>query len=438
MNDDLGAAPPPPRFAVLAGRYEVGEILGRGGMGEIRAGVDRRLGRQVAIKILRADMAHDPLIRGRFEQEGRMAARLAHPNVVSVFDTGEQDEVPFLVMERLSGATLANAIAGGPLDLAEIELMATQMLDALEAAHSAGMVHRDVKPSNVLAATAGGWKVGDFGIAKSLEVSTDTTTTAGLVIGTLAYLAPERLNGAPAGVATDLYAAGVVVYEALTGSRPVPDGAPLASLLAATPADLRRLRPDVNDGLAAMVEGAMHHDPALRFVSARDMAATIAPSRGRRSGPDRPDPRGPDPADDATVVLAPIVTGGDATVTRKVTVTEGAAVTAGAGATRAGAGSATRAGAGGPTRAGAGGPTRAGHSLPGPRQWLQSWADPRQRLWMGSAAVLVIVLIVIGALAASHHGSPPPLAPPSSTSTSNTLPSSLDSALTHLSQLVKP
>ncbi|MHB1787306.1 MAG: serine/threonine-protein kinase, partial [Acidimicrobiales bacterium] len=274
-----GELPPPLGFEMLAGRYEVGGVLGRGGMGEVRAGLDQRLGRPVAIKILRADMAHDPVIRQRFEEEGRMAARLVHPHVVAVFDTGEEHRVPYLVMERLSGRTLADTIvaagAGGPLDVGEVRDMGAQVLDALAAAHAAGMVHRDVKPGNVMAAGPGTWKVGDFGIAKSLEVSAQNHTTTGLIIGTLAYLAPERLAGGPASVSSDIYSAGVVLYEALTGRRPVEEGAPVHALLTAVPVPIAVLRPDVPAELAEVVARAMERDPHARFATAADMAGAL-------------------------------------------------------------------------------------------------------------------------------------------------------------------
>src|ERR1700730_3693546 len=183
---------PEPLDLLAGGRYEVAEVIGTGGMGEVRAGRDLRLGRDVAIKLLRADMASQPAIRERFEHEARLAARLLHPHVVAVFDSGEEAGVPYLVMERLSGRTLADEIASGPLDCEVVRVIGIQILDALDAAHTANLVHRDVKPGNVLVATPGSWKVGDFGIAKSLEASDPSLTVLGMIIGTPAYLAPER------------------------------------------------------------------------------------------------------------------------------------------------------------------------------------------------------------------------------------------------------
>jgi serine/threonine protein kinase len=273
MNPEEGMPSTSP--ILIADRYELGETIGRGAMGEVHAGRDLRLGRDVAIKVLRADMAGQPSVRQRFEAEARLAARLLHPNVVAVFDCGEHAGVPYVVMERLSGRTLADDIAAGPLDSALVRTIGVQILDALGAAHAAGVVHRDVKPGNVLAATPGCWKVGDFGIAKSLEVSDPTLTVAGMVIGTPAYLAPERLAGGPATVSSDLYAAGVVLYEALTGRRPVKEGAPVAALAAATPTPLHELRPDVPMALAQIVMRAIARDPTARFDSAHAMAEAL-------------------------------------------------------------------------------------------------------------------------------------------------------------------
>jgi serine/threonine protein kinase len=282
--DAADGAPAPPAVRVLAGRYEVGAVIGRGGMGEVRAGLDRRLDRAVAIKLLRADMAHQPEVRQRFEDEARLAARLAHPNVVAVFDTGEEAGVPYLVMERLPGRTLADEIEAGPLDCDAVRTAGLQILDALKAAHAAGLVHRDVKPGNVLVCEPGWWKVGDFGIAKSLDVSDPTLTVAGVVLGTPAYLAPERLRGGPATVASDLYATGVVLYEALAGCRPVGEDVPLAARPTATPTELTDVRPDVPSSLANVVMRAIASDPAQRYATADEMANALRLSSGAISG----------------------------------------------------------------------------------------------------------------------------------------------------------
>jgi serine/threonine protein kinase len=144
---------------VLAGRYELGDRLGRGAIGEVRAGRDLRLQREVAVKLLHPEVAAQPSARERFEAEARAAASVVHPNVVAVFDRGEQVGIPFLVMERLSGRTLADAIDEGPMDPATVRQLGVQVLDGLTAAHRAGLIHRDIKPANVLSAGPGTWKV---------------------------------------------------------------------------------------------------------------------------------------------------------------------------------------------------------------------------------------------------------------------------------------
>lgn len=276
-----GPAPTDPgRGLVVAGRYELGGLLGRGGMAEVFAGNDRRLDRPVAVKLLLPAMAARPEIRTRFEAEARAAASLSHPNAVAVFDTGEHRGIAFIVMERLPGETLADRIGAGPVDPAWLRTIATEVLSALGAAHAVGLVHRDVKPGNILLAADGRAKVADFGIAKSAEArGRGDITATGELLGTPAYLAPERLDGAPATPASDLWAVGVVLYEALTGTKPFTGETPLATaraVAAGTPRRLSQLRPDLDPVLVATVERAMAPDPAARFASAGDMAAALA------------------------------------------------------------------------------------------------------------------------------------------------------------------
>jgi hypothetical protein len=293
---------------VLGGRYQLGALLGRGGMADVFEAVDTRLGRPVAVKILRPEMAARPDVRRRFEDEARAAASLSHPNVVAVFDTGDDGGTPWIVMERLSGETLAHrmAAAGGPLDTDWTLRMAGDVLLALRAAHGAGIVHRDVKPGNILFSDEGCAKVADFGIAKSVEGVGDATT-AGLLIGTPRYLSPERIDGRPTTASSDLYAMGVILYEALSG-RPAFEGdTPVATAFAVqhtTPPPLAELRPELPAALAALVERAMQRDPAERFATAADMgeAAEAARTLDLRDAPD-------------TVVTALPVADADATVT---------------------------------------------------------------------------------------------------------------------------
>ena len=259
----------------FASRYELGPIIGRGGMADVHAGRDGKLDRPVALKLLRPEFYVQPLVRSRFEAEARLAARLSHPNVVSVFDSGEEGGVPYIVMERLPGLTLADRMADGPLSEAEARHVGTEVLAALTTAHAAGIVHRDIKPANVLATGDGHWKVTDFGIAKALEVDLGDATT-GVILGTPAYLAPERLLGSPATVASDVFSVGVILYEALAGRRPF-EGNGSAIIPTEPPPSLTRIRPDVDAGLAATIDRALAPDPAQRYWSAAEMAANIAP-----------------------------------------------------------------------------------------------------------------------------------------------------------------
>ncbi|HEX2048720.1 MAG TPA: serine/threonine-protein kinase [Acidimicrobiales bacterium] len=263
---------------VVAGRYQLGELLGRGGMAEVRAGTDLRLQRPVAVKFLLPEMAARDDIRRRFEAEACAAASLSDPHAVAVFDTGEHDGRPYIVMERLPGETLADRIAAGPLDPAWVRQVAREVLGALAAAHKGGLVHRDVKPGNILITADGRAKIADFGIAKSLEASGDLTGT-GQLLGTPAYVAPERLDGATATAKSDLYSFGVVLYEALTGRCPFPATTPLATARAVVAGDyqpLDEVRPGLDRDLVAAVEKAMATDPADRFESAEAMATAVS------------------------------------------------------------------------------------------------------------------------------------------------------------------
>jgi serine/threonine protein kinase len=304
---------------VLAGRYEIGAVLGRGGMAEVRAGWDLRLGRAVAVKTLLPGLAEQPTIRRRFDGEARAAARLAHPNAVAVFDVGEEHGVPFLVMEQVVGPTLEEKMRGGPLDARRLRRLGEELLGALDAAHSAGLVHRDVKPANVLMAPDGSAKLGDFGIAKAVVDEKDPTlpvdhTTAGQVMGTMAYMAPERLAGRPATVQSDIYSVGVVLYEGLTGTRPFAAPTPIAMVHAidqASPAPLRDCCPGLDPVLVATVERAMARQPEHRFASAAAMSAALRaggePPAGAIGGDDPKTSPGDTPAvtGPAPTVLSP-------------------------------------------------------------------------------------------------------------------------------------
>jgi eukaryotic-like serine/threonine-protein kinase len=267
--------------ARLGGRYRLGRLLGRGGMAEVYDGFDERLDRPVAVKILRPTAQDDSAMRERFEREARSVARLSHPAVVAVYDSGEDHGRAYLVMERLPGETLADRFREGPVDQAWLVPVAGDVVSALAAAHALGLVHRDIKPANILLTTAGRAKVADFGIAKTyredLERGDDLTAT-GLILGTVAYLSPEQLAGAPASPQADLYAVGVVLYEALTGRKPFVGPNPMAQAHAVSegrPTDVADSRPDIDPKLAAVVRRAMARRPEDRYQSAQAMLAAL-------------------------------------------------------------------------------------------------------------------------------------------------------------------
>ncbi|MBW3547376.1 MAG: serine/threonine protein kinase [Actinobacteria bacterium] len=271
---------------VVAGRYRLGAVVGRGGMAEVRTAEDLRLGRRVAVKLLRTDLAEQDGVRERFEDEARSAARLSHPNVVAVFDTGEHEGIPYIVMELLPGPSLADLIAKGPLDVEEVRRIGVQVLAALDAAHAAGLIHRDIKPANVLLATDGTAKVADFGIAKSAEAQTHTAT--GMLLGTAAYVPPERLAGHPATRESDLYSVGVLLYEAVTGRRPFGGDTPIGMVSAiqrGRPRPVTELRPGLDPSLVAVIEQAMLANPYDRYRSAAEMADALTAGKAPLAGP---------------------------------------------------------------------------------------------------------------------------------------------------------
>src|SRR3984957_10330326 len=275
---------------LLGGRYELRDVLGRGGMAEVRDGWDARLRRAVAVKLLHPGLATDAENRRRFEDEARSAAALSHPNIVAIYDSGEHNGTPFIVMERLPGNTLADLIARGPLPQTVVRTVLAEVLAALEAAHLAGILHRDIKPGNILFSSSGMAKVADFGIAKTTET---THTVAGEIVGTVAYLSPERLSGMPAMPSDDLYAVGAVGYEALTGRRAFPQntlGSLSHAIMTQRAPALASLRPDVEPALAALIERAMAPQAQWRFGSAEEMRGALS---GRGPGLVGPPPRPP-------------------------------------------------------------------------------------------------------------------------------------------------
>ncbi|KUI31962.1 protein kinase [Mycobacterium sp. IS-1742] len=245
-------------------------------MAEVRDAWDTRLDRAVAIKLLHPAMKAQPETLDRFRDEARSAAMLSHPNIVAVHDYGEQDGTPFIVMERLPGGTLLDVMAHGPMPPDHVRSMLDDVLAALTVAHSAGVLHRDIKPANILlSATADSFKVADFGIAKAGGAA---HTMTGHIVGTMAYMSPERVTGAPASVADDLYAVGVVGYEAIVGRRAFPQDTPVAlarAIMDDPPRPLSEIGPDLDPALAGAIDRAMTRDPARRFGDAAQMRAAV-------------------------------------------------------------------------------------------------------------------------------------------------------------------
>ena len=263
---------------LLAGRYVLERLLGRGGMAMVYAGRDRRLDRPVAVKVVPVAVT-EPVGRARFVREAQSAAGLSHPNAVAVFDAGEADGYLYIVMELVEGRSLGNVLAeAGPLEPSQATAIAASVLAALGQAHAAGIVHRDVKPSNIMVSYGGTVKLLDFGIARRLDDLAGDVTVAGEIVGTPTYLAPEQIEGRPTSPATDVYAVGVVLFEMLAGVAPFNGDSPVATALAHTTApvpDVRSLRPDVPDWLAMAIGKAMAKDPADRFADAAEMQAAL-------------------------------------------------------------------------------------------------------------------------------------------------------------------
>jgi eukaryotic-like serine/threonine-protein kinase len=260
----------------LAGRYRVLRPLGHGGMAVVELARDEELGRTVAIKLLADNLARDAAFRERFLREARIAARVAHPNVVRVYDVGEDDGRPYIVMEYVDGETLEELLQrDGRLEAARAVELATQLCAGLAAAHDAGLVHRDVKPQNLLVRRDGVLKIADFGVAR-LEAATRLTRT-GTVLGTAAYLAPEQALGRDVTTAADVYAAGAVLYELLTGRPPreVATAADLSRALELPVVPLRELAPEAPRALEELVMRCLAHYPEHRPESAAALAAEL-------------------------------------------------------------------------------------------------------------------------------------------------------------------
>jgi hypothetical protein len=267
--------------AVLGGRYRLDGLIAAGGMGEVWRGHDQTLDRTVAVKLMHPQFSHDPGFVARFRGEARHTAALSHPGIATVYDYGEADSRAYLVMQLIEGHSLADVLDGvGRLPAENTLDVVAQVASALQVAHAAGVVHRDVKPANLLVRPDGTVVVTDFGIARSVH-ATGTLTVTGEVMGTAAYLAPEQAEGKPASPATDVYSLGVVAYQCLAGRRPFTGENPVATALAHLRDAPPPLPADVPPAVRAVVERAMAKDPADRFVSA---AALAEAARGAAAG----------------------------------------------------------------------------------------------------------------------------------------------------------
>ena len=263
---------------VIADRYELEELVGTGGMSSVYKARDRLLERNVALKVLHPHYSDDAEYVERFRREARSVAQLSHPHIVTVIDRGEDQGQQFIVFEFIDGENLKELIGRfGPLPVRRAVELALEIADALAFAHDHGLVHRDVKPQNVLLTPDGDAKVTDFGIARSLDVE-QGVTQAGTVLGTSNYLSPEQASGQPVTPATDVYSLGVVLYELLTGEVPFPGEnfvAVAMKHLNEQPPNLTEQRPDVPLRLAAAVERALEKDPSQRFQSMHEFASEL-------------------------------------------------------------------------------------------------------------------------------------------------------------------
>jgi serine/threonine-protein kinase len=258
---------------VLLDRYEVGRLLGAGGMAEVFEGRDRLLARRVAIKVLQAQFARDPSFLIRFKREAQAAASLSHPNIVGVYDTGTEDGTHFIVMEYVEGRTLKDVIrAEGPLYPERAAEVCADVCGALIAAHARGLIHRDIKPGNVMLTPEGKVKVMDFGIARATTSETITQTAA--VVGTAQYISPEQAQGQTVDYRSDLYSVGCCLFEMLTGTVPFTGATPVAIAyrhVREDPTPPRMLNPDVPAPLEAITLKAMAKLPDNRYQTAAEM-----------------------------------------------------------------------------------------------------------------------------------------------------------------------
>ena len=281
LRPPSGSQPMTPRL--LGGRYELDGVMGRGGMAEVYRARDIRLDRIVAIKTLRADLARDQIFQARFRREAQSAASLNHPSIVAVYDTNEDmatgEPVPYIVMEYVDGRTVRDLLQEGHRLLLERSLeIIDGVLRALDYSHQAGIVHRDIKPGNVMVTRNGDVKVMDFGIARAMSDAQATMTQTAQVVGTAFYLSPEQARGERVDSRSDLYSTGCTLYELLVGRRPFTGDSPVAIAyqhVRENPVPPSRVDPDVPPWADAIVLKAMAKAPGDRYQTAADMRADL-------------------------------------------------------------------------------------------------------------------------------------------------------------------
>lgn len=273
---------------VIAGRYELGALIGRGGMAEVYSGIDTRLGRTVAIKLLKADLAADSTFEIRFRQEAQASARMAHPTIVRVYDAGDEVSVdqngverhlPYIVMELVRGEVLRDILRSRKLTQQEAIAYTTGVLTALEFSHAAGVIHRDIKPANVMITESNAVKVMDFGIARAVSDSSATLAHTNGIVGTAQYFSPEQARGETVDLRTDLYSTGVLLYEMLSGKPPFTGDTAVSVAyqhVSETPIPPSVINPSVSLALDSVVLKALAKDRAARFQTAADFRTALA------------------------------------------------------------------------------------------------------------------------------------------------------------------
>jgi serine/threonine-protein kinase len=368
---------------ILNGRYELVEPIGDGGMATIWRARDARLGREVAVKLMRPEYGRDPDFVVRFRQEAQSAARLADPTIVAVFDAGESAEGPFIVMELVAGEDLASLLRrNGPLQPRQAARIAAEVAKALQAAHAQGIVHRDVKPGNILISRDGRVRVTDFGIARALAEA--QLTLPGTTLGSVHYFSPEQAQGEQATPASDIYSLGIVLFEMLTGRRPWEGDSAASVAMARIRTDAAApssLRPGIPPELDAIDLRALARDPAARYPSAASLAEALEAFLAGRAIPG----------------MAPLVAGaaaaaaaGAAGATMAVPAGVQAAppVAASQGVPPAGAYPPASAAYPTPGAGGPGGPVGAGPRDP-------EWDEPRRpSVWPWVAGILALIVLV--------------------------------------------